>query len=246
VRLGGSAVPSIEEAIDSIEERGRESEFSLNSGWLLYAYAKIKGPAAYPRLKRMVGRPNLGFLAYSLDTSIALSLALTSYVDSFRVPAKIVCRTKEPRDALDQVILAWERNDRRSFEAVLGPSAKVGLRSFLGGRTWTATRVSLWHGRPGGSVAVGYTFESGGSWAEPEETLSEAVPVNTTSVDISKFPVNPEIPTAFTNSSGRDCGTYRVEFLSSRDEMGRLAYLLNNPDLGDLVRLITSCAAEAK
>ena len=57
VAFGASAVPAIEEALDSFEARGEESEVASKVGWLLLAYARIKGPAALPRLSRITGRP---------------------------------------------------------------------------------------------------------------------------------------------------------------------------------------------
>src|ERR1700734_582618 len=61
----------------------------------------------------MRGDPNFGFLDASLDTAAALSLDITSYVSDWRqfVPENS-CGGPSPRKALDQLILAWERNDR--------------------------------------------------------------------------------------------------------------------------------------
>ena len=83
-RLGASALPSLEGALDSIEKKGERSEFSSGAPWLLYAYAKIEGPAAFSRLRRMIARPRLNFFQAGLDNAIALSLGLTSYVSSSR------------------------------------------------------------------------------------------------------------------------------------------------------------------
>src|SRR5262249_28332706 len=117
-KFGTRAATEIEQALDSIERRGRSSEFAVSAGWLLIAYARIKGPAAFSRLREMRSNPGLRFLALSLDESAALSLGVTSYVSSFREPLPVThCdRESDPRDGLDQFILAWERNDPSRLE----------------------------------------------------------------------------------------------------------------------------------
>ena len=56
------------------------SKFATNSGWLLLAYARIRGEDAYPKLMAMTRFDRLRFLRPSLDRAIALSLGLTSFV----------------------------------------------------------------------------------------------------------------------------------------------------------------------
>jgi hypothetical protein len=161
--IGASAVPAIEEAMDSVERQGDDSRFSFNSGWLVLAYARIRGSAALPLIRRMIGNPKLDFLQVALDQSAALSLDLTSYVSSVREPLPTLhcSRSGEPRDALDQLILGWERNDRGWLEASLGPAARAALKSLLMGRTWSMMRAALWRGKSDG-VAVGYRFDTAG------------------------------------------------------------------------------------
>ena len=136
-----------------------------------------------------------------------------------------------PRDVLDQFILAWERNDQQWVEASLGPNAKAALQSLLNGRTWAKMRAELWRGKSDGRVAVGYRFVDSGWWSEREQPL----PIN---LDARK-PANPE--TLFTNSSGGECGRHSVRFLDA-DEGNHTIYRVDNPDLGDLLHVISSCA----
>ena len=58
-KLGNSAIPEIEPELDLIDANGDRSEFSVNAGWLLDAYAGIKGSSAYPRLSRMILNPKV-------------------------------------------------------------------------------------------------------------------------------------------------------------------------------------------
>jgi hypothetical protein len=136
-RWGTAAIPDIEAALNSIEQHGESSEFALGAEWLLAAYAQIQGSAAYPRLRRMMRDPALGFLRIDLDGAAAISLGLTSYLSSSREPARMFhcLRGPQPRDALDQLILAWQRDDRSWLEGSLGPAARAALDSLLKGRT---------------------------------------------------------------------------------------------------------------
>jgi len=233
VKFGDSAVPDLEEAFNSIEERGQESPFAYNSEWLLEAYARIRRSAAYAPLQRMRRSPKLVFLQWALDHSAAVSLGLTSYVSSSGILADMAnCNgIIEPRELLDQLVLAWERNDRQWVERSLTASAMAALSSLLNGRTWDRMRADLWHGKTGNEVAVGYRFDTPGWWSEPPRPIR----LN------ERNPVNPEIDTTFTNSAGRDCGKFLVKFLKT-DEGSLPSYPIDNSDLRDLLRLIGYCA----
>jgi hypothetical protein len=144
VRLRAASMPDLEEALDLLEKRGAASVDFPNAGWLLFVYAKISGSAGYPRLHRMTRNPDLAALRTGLDHSIAVSLGLTSYVSGVTEPVKnyFTCyRPEEPREALDKVILAWERNDSEWLEKNLGLRAKAVLSSMLKGRSWADVRA---------------------------------------------------------------------------------------------------------
>ena len=241
--LGSSALPEIERVLDSIEKSSQESKNAIGAAWMLYAYTKILGPAAQPRLQRMMTIPNLGFLRLNLDYSMALSFNLTSYVSGFRKPEKVFhChRHEEPRDTLNQLILAWERNDRPLLEASLGPNARAALESTLRGKTWARLRSDLWSGKSGDQVAVGYRFDISGAWSEPDETLDpdrewgDAAALS----EQSEF----RLDTLFKDSSGVDCGRFHVKFIQTGGEQKEtLPYLVDNSDFGDLLSTIASCA----
>jgi hypothetical protein len=111
VRQGAQARPAIERALDLIDRGGLQA---VNLYWLLYAYARIQGRSAFPRLWGVSTDPalceSLGLLPAS---SIALAFDLTSYVpDTCPVRRVFHCWGQQPRDALNQFILAWEKNDR--------------------------------------------------------------------------------------------------------------------------------------
>ncbi len=247
VKLGPSAVPDIEKGLDSLDRRGSQSPFMVNAAWLFYAYAKIEGPAGFPRLRRMMANPRLDLLRPGLETSASIALSLTSYVYGRGDPGTIVCRPYEPRDALEDVILAWNAGDQATFKAHLGPHAKVTLDSLIEGRTWEAVRAQFWHRRAGRDVAVGYRFRIAGRWSEPLETLVERHNEGETFFsDISSNPPSPQIDTEFTNRFGVGCGEHRVQLHLGKDQWDRASYFVDNTDLGDLLRLISSCAADRR
>jgi hypothetical protein len=86
-QIGLAALSDIEKELDAIEQPGYEG---LGSGWLELAYARIKGPAAYERLRKMERDPKIGsdrlfgddLRRRTLDGAIALSLGITSFVSA--------------------------------------------------------------------------------------------------------------------------------------------------------------------
>ena len=114
VRMGSEAIPAIEESLDSGVRRS-----DVNLGRLAHVYARIQGPAAFPRLLSMRTKATattaesanysiFDRFKLDLDQSIALSLGLTSWVPSTTLPIRSICRSQQPRDALNQLIFAWE------------------------------------------------------------------------------------------------------------------------------------------
>jgi hypothetical protein len=241
---GASALPDLEDAIDSIERTGQRSRFASGARWLLLAYAEINGPAAFPRFRRLSKQQ--AFLDVALDQAAAVSLSITSYLSPQRVPTRrFLCRRQQPRDGLDQLIVAWQRDDRRLLEASLGPSARGALNSLLQGKTWEELRAALWKGEPG--EGIGYRFDTSGQWSQPEGELKDQKREENPTPERS----NTDLDTLFKNGSGVDCGRHRVTFSSSPvsdESMSQIIgpfstiYLVDSSDLGDLLSLIASCA----
>lgn len=260
-----SALPAIEEALESFAADGLKSPFSLKASWLLLAYAQIKGPGALTRLRQMIGNPLLKDYAISLDQSVALSLGLTSYVSAFRKRDERQCRDGslgtvvmsskpcksapnempvrtirchrfgEPRDALDQLILACETKNDLLRERSLGPHGKSALRQLLPRKTWPVQAHS------DDSQAVGYRFEVRGRWSEPEENLVQDRPEG----NLAGSYVDPQIDVSFTNRVGVTCGQMRVRFSSTSGVESSGDYFVDSPDLVKLQELIVACANDA-
>lgn len=239
VAFGNSAVPSIEEAFDSLRERGELSPFKVNAFWLLYAYARIKGPGAFPELRTMLLNTKTRFLGESLDGSISLALGLTSYLSTARLPVNFLrCTGEEPRDNLDRLILAWERGDETGVEAALGPEAKASLAAVLRNKSWRILRSELGPKDGDDTAAMGYRFDSTAQWADPDDPLLEET-ANNFRPQMGEF----VIQTRFKNGLGRDCGKFQVRFLGS-GFVASPEYFVDNPDIADLLRGVADCATQ--
>ena len=132
VKLGDAAEPELDTALDSIGKQGNSSKFAAGGHWLLHAFAKIKGPAALPRLRKMIGNYRFGFLDSSLDSAAASALGITSYVSSWRQPipdSSTSCEGPTPRQSLDRFILAWERKDHERRNDITAVGYRFNLRS---------------------------------------------------------------------------------------------------------------------
>lgn len=238
VGLGVTALPSLEQAIRSFEAVGARSPFAPNSAWLFYSYARIKGADAFPDIHRMTNNPRMSFLQPGLDGAASISLGLTSYVSGARLPTRVFfCnRQEEPRDSLDQLILAWERDDRALLLASLGPGAKEALNKLLQGNTWAGLRAQFLSNKRADSMAMGYRFEISGPWSAPSETLQENK--SEPEVPYDTFSPNLNLETRLTDEMGVDCGRQRVEF--TRMGNGR-AYLVNNSDFRKVLASLSTC-----
>jgi hypothetical protein len=245
VALGPAAIRDLDSVFDVIERQESPLVGAMNSKWLLVAYARIRGPAAYQRLRAMANNPQLRYLYGDLDLSIAVALDLTSYVSGDRVADKVLCcRFQEPRHALDQFILAWLQGNRLLLEDALGPRGRLALDSLLARGSWLDLWAEMWHGAPSSRLSVGYRFGGSDDWSKPEETLDQGLQDRRHSVDLGKLTANPDLLTQFVGISGGSCGSREIRFTRvSRAPGGILSkYVIDCTDLRGLLRLITDCA----
>jgi hypothetical protein len=185
----------------------------------------------------MLRSPKLDSLHISLDRAIALSLGLTSYVSSGREAGQmIICRRKEPKDALDEFLLALVRGDRSELESSLGPEARTALDRLLEGKSWEAVYQELWPALPRGQSGVGYRFDIRGRWSEPEETLEQ----NRDDGDDPLTEPEVALDSQFTTSTGKNCAKYLGGF-KKVSQFGRARYLVDNTNLKDLISSIGVC-----
>jgi hypothetical protein len=139
------------------------------------------------------------------------------------------------------LILAWVKDDRRWFEASLGPRAKTAMNALLKRKSWSKMRAEYWKGIASRGVAMGYRFHTTSRWGEPRETLDS----NTKNGPLDFDAARPIIATTFQTGSGVSCGDHSVQFfvVLPASRLTPLPFLVDNPDLGDLLRIITDCAS---
>jgi len=248
--VGASAVPALEVAFDSIEALGERSPFAFHDSQLMNAYARIRGPAAYPRLLGMLQNRRLTGSEEELDSAIATALNLSSYVSDMRGTIPVFgqhtgrrerCAPPGTTDPLNDLILAWETDDVRLLEASLGPSAIASLKSMLAGKTWEGLRAEIWPEPPSRGVAMGFELRDSGTWSPPGDGPDGIGAANNGSEHTMGLEImSAEINALFKDGSGNICGKRRIRFRTT----GRFIpmVVIDDPDLGGLLRLISSCA----
>jgi hypothetical protein len=183
-------------------------------------------------------RQNFGLV---IDQATAVALSLTSYVTDSEPSVPVIrCLGQQPRDALNQLILGWEKNDRDWMEGSLGPSSTAALNILIKGRSWERFRSEFWQAKSRGAGSVGYRFTVPNKWSEPYMSLEFARPDGI-------LQESPALETHFTTGTGMDCGNHIVTFARIKTTAPKVittAFLVNQSDIGELFRLIGSCAAQ--
>jgi hypothetical protein len=238
---GAPALPGLEFVLSSLERQGAKSRYFPVAEWLVLAYAKAAGPAAEARLREALTNPRLAPLALSLDNAIALSLGLTSYVSY--IPERgdfLICRRREPRDALSRLILSLEQDDILGFESILSTRTRNVLSEALQVTPWESLRAQRWNAPLKTTTAVGYVFDVPGRWSEPEETLlGGGSSYDKSLVASSEF----QLVASFKRGDGTDCGKRHLGFLRGEDG-GMPSYLLDDSDILGLIATLGSCAGQ--
>jgi hypothetical protein len=267
VALGSPAVPAIEEALDSFEAYGYKSKVQPGMAWLLYTYARIKGPAAYPRLHRLIGNPMLGSWAVGIDNSIALEFGLTSYVSSFREtghPAQHECAApgsdtgslgpKPCKPPLHEIPVESFRCDRGAeprdvLDKLILPwetNDRLSLEATLG-PTAASALTELLKGRTWATMRSA-------SWPRMAQKNvevgyrfhvsgrwsepEETLEEHRPAGNLEEDYDHPEIETSFTNRSGHACGDLRLKFFSTPETRIRLGSIRYLIDNADLANLL--------
>jgi len=240
-RGGSLATTQLEQVFDSLQARGAESPYFQRSIWFFLAYASMLGPSASERLRTMIADSKFVSLQVALDRALAVFFGVTSYISSVRKfgPGDL-CRRAEPRDALDELIAAFEQGDLSRLAPVVGPAAVATLGQMEGGRSWEEFHRAVWRVPPKGQSAVGYLFDIRGRWSEPEQVLEGPSRYARNYGDAPVLADDFGLVTRFKTNSGSDCGTYTVDFHAVHDGV-RVHYQVNNSDLDGLVRMINSC-----
>jgi hypothetical protein len=237
VSLGERSVSALEEEFGAISKKGDNAQYSKNTALLLYAYARIRGARAFPLLRDMDLSQRFSFAAVPLDGAIAVALGLTSYLSIAHPSLRVLveCQGQQPRDALDQMVVAWERGDLLWFETGLGETAARAVA--VNDEDWQAFRRTFWRDAP--NAAIGYKFQVPGNLSEPSmrTPIQARVPNGEEKFDVD---------TAFYDRNGRNCGHMMIEFIQSATPKppGYLRYAVDNSNIADVLQLISACARQ--
>jgi len=244
VRSGGAAIPWIQNELGSFQRAARRAPQALRAvPWLLYALARVQGPAAVSTLSRMLVDPRNRELSDGIDRAMAISLGLTSFRSSMHgaVVRRFLPRSGLPQEALDQLLLAWLLDDQQAFEASLTESAKRSALNFPA--AWRTLRTPLvLSGSQPSLAAFGYRLRlPPGLTRDPGLLL----PPSGLNLHLPDPDANPEGQALFFQPTGL-CATIRVRFALVRDEqiapgVFNWHYLVDAGDLATILRSIQQC-----
>jgi hypothetical protein len=227
VPLGVLGLPEIERALESYYDEGDSSEFANSAGWIALAYSQIRGASAVPRLKFLIENPKTARMHDKLSDAIANALGLSFYFEPNSEPPFITCRAPEPRDALIDLLFAFQTQDASRLGEGIVPELRV---------TGESLARSAWGNGDGPKFnAVGLRLEIEGEWVRPAEGLDEFRP--------PKLPRIADVMVKFSDAGGRQCGAARVDLRSP--SLGE-RYLVNNENIAEMFSIISKCATMPK
>ena len=83
-------------------------------------------------------------------------------------------------------------------------------------------------------MALGYRFDTQEAWGKSRAIDSDA--------DL-KIANEIDVPTEFFGADGKPCGATHVRLTTATGRLSYSIFVVDNEDLGDLIRLISSCAS---
>lgn len=239
IEIGRPAVRSIEKGLASLEADGARPAYTSGPDWLLYAYARIEGAAAYPVLARMLHGKTAPALNYGLERAVAISLGLSSFRTSLHGSrAQPTFGPITANDALDQLVLSWILDDPAAFQAALGPRASQAFERAVGSSRWRALRQELL--RPAARPVVGFGYRLPTPPGDPRSPDPLARPASA-EPDPDASSQASESDAAFYREA-QVCATVRIVFTVVKDRHGWHS-AVNNSDLLGLLRSLSPCLA---
>ena len=228
--FGYSAIPSLERVLESVEGEGKKSEYAEIVGPVAFAYAKILGPAAAPRLRDLIKKGEV-FPVSAVAGAIGYADGLTGYQWPTLPPASDICEGSGPLYSLGRLIFAWQAHNSEFVEEALGPKAL---------RSWLMQRAEFWDDQPAEPQATGFVLLVDGRWSEPYAWLRDDPPSVAGSLEGTRDPV---IETVFSDKDGNTCGRVRVEFTQVRITR---PYQVNNGNLREVLEILRRCSLGIK
>ncbi len=246
IAKGPAALPLLEEAMDQMED-GREYGMSCGIEWLLYAYARMRGPAAYPRLKHALTNQRSKYLHREIEVAIAVSLGLTSVITSLDQAVALYGIGQQrdsfgfamPQYSLDSLLLGFLTDSRESAAELLGPSAADAFHRWSAGRDWQSLRAEFLRGSSSAPYLIEYKLSL------PEGMVSPLQP-DRLDFEFDEPSQRRLAGTVEFFRGGTKCGSHRVEFADVSDPQPEnrprsWRFLLDNQDLEALLRSAGKC-----
>ncbi len=246
--LGAAALPAIAKGLDVLLER-QDPRNLCGAEWFLYAFARIRGEAAYPRLAELLVSPQLRPLNRQIGNAMVVSLGLTSLVSALDVPGQKPGDTRAslayaqadgyrvPQSSLDLFLLGWIQGRDGLIEESLSPVAREGFRRLRSSPAWDRLRypASLDGGRS--ILGVGYKL-----W----------LPDGMVDLPGSDSPLRLDEPhdrnvsgRAEFYSNGKSCAEHTLHFLdvagSSQSPDLKWHFVIDNSDIEALLNSLTKC-----
>ena len=161
VSLGADAQGELELVLDSVARDGLSSVHASILYVTAWAYAAIRGPAAFPRIAALANDPRLKDYRSTWDAALGRALGVTSLVSESRRDVPVLhCLPPKPSEILDELMIALWRGNSAAVLRVLHPSS---TRSFRALQKTTAWKQAV--GRPIGPGVWRYSMSNSGSWA---------------------------------------------------------------------------------
>jgi len=237
-QMGAAALPLIDKEIERIATGGQGRRDGIR--WLLLCEAAIGGPSVLPRLRALKQARRGVFLRGQVDSAIAEALSLTSYLSgSESEPATLLrpihCRSDEPRDVLNHLILAWLLGDRAQVERSLSDRAQGKLA-----KVPASKRTN--DGKAQRTFTIGYRIKTKGRWAEPDNALRAISPM-TEADDLPHY----DFTVVFVDAEGTVCAERRVSFhVAAVPASGWPYFKIDSDDLDGLFQVIDNCSAATR
>ena len=250
VQMGSTALPTLEEALNSIEKLGEDSPFAVNghASWLLLAYAKIRGPQAVPVLRTMIDNPKVAYFdVFGLDQGITLALGLTSYVSSIREKGfGHDCRDpKSNTSTLSETPckIPWQEKPMETLHCDRREEPRDALDKLI--ITWAGENEVLLEDRLGPNAKQALqVFHKKRNWNRVQSALwngrhpqefsvgyrllvpgrwsrpDETLEEKRSTGEMDVDYVAPEITTQFVDAAGEVCGQRRIRFTATMSAPG--------------------------
>jgi hypothetical protein len=224
VRHGPQALPEVERAVDSLESNAAASPYRVLAGYLLGAYARMKGQDAMPRLLRLRESSRGSALRNDASGAIGVALGLTDYIASGDKPGRVFhCDGGEhPKDAASLFIRAWLDGDRAWLERNLTEGSRRQLAGLAGSGNWQEFRGRYWRAGSDPDMAVGYRLklpESG--WRNNTAPMAEVEMVDRV---------------------GKVCGRTSLAIRRDSEAGDSAEFHVETKELDSFLRLVTECA----